>query len=52
MAAAGSFVLKLAGFVSFLAAKESKAMPILSKVEAQLSLHKRNIAKAAPEAQE
>ncbi len=33
-----------------LSAKGTKTMPVLSTVEAQLSLHKRNIAKAAPKA--
>ncbi len=37
-------------FVRLLAAQGSKTMPVLSTVEAQLSLHKRNITKAAPEA--
>ncbi len=32
--------------------KRQQTMPVLSTVEAQLSLHKRNIAKAAPEARE
>ncbi len=39
-------------FVYLLAAKGSKTMPVLSTVEAQLSLHKRNIAKAVPEARD
>ncbi len=39
-------------FTCLLAAKESKMMPVLSTVEAQLSLHKYNIAKAAQEARE
>ncbi len=39
-------------FVRLLAAKGSETMPVLTTVEAQLSLHKRNIAKAAPEAPE
>ncbi len=39
-----------AWFVRLPAAKGSKMMAILSTVEAQFSVHKRNIAKAAPEA--
>ncbi len=37
--------LELAGFVRLLAAKGSKAMPVLLTVQAQLSLHNHNIAK-------
>ncbi len=35
-------------FVRLLAAKRTKTMPVLSTVEAKLSLHKRNIVKEAP----
>ncbi len=48
MVAAGTY----GWFVYLLAAKGSETMPILSTVEAQLSLHKCNIATAAPEARE
>ncbi len=53
MAAAVTY--ELAGlFASSLATLQTKekTLPVLSTVEAQLSLHERNIAKAAPEARE
>ncbi len=46
------WLLRVSWIVCLPAAKGSKTMPVLSTVEAQLSLHKRNIAKTAPEAQE
>ncbi len=47
-----TWLLQVSWFVRLLAAKESKTMAVLSTVEAQLSLHKHNVAKAAPEALE
>ncbi len=57
MATAGTYMyivwlFQVSWFVCLPAAKGSKMMPVLSTVEAQLSLHKRNIAKAAPETRE
>ncbi len=54
MAAAGTYVwlFRVSWFVRLLTAKGSKTVPVLSIVEAQLSIHKRNIMKSTPEAQE
>ncbi len=43
---------ELTGLFRLLDAKGSKMLPVLSTVEAQLSLNERNIANAAPEAWE
>ncbi len=45
-------LFRVSWFVRLFAAKGSKTMPVLLTVEAQLLLHKRNIAKAAPEVRE
>ncbi len=45
-------VVRVSWFVCLLDAKGSKMMPVLLTVEAQLSLHKCNIVKTAPEALE
>ncbi len=50
MAAAGMY--GVSWFVRLFAAKGSKMMTVLSTIEAQLSLHKCNTVKAAPEAWE
>ncbi len=47
-----TYMYGVSWFVRLLAATESQAMSVLSTVEAQLSLYKRSVAKAAPEEQE
>ncbi len=46
------WLYRVSWFVRLLAAKGSITLPVLSTVEAQLLVHERNFAKAAPEAQE
>ncbi len=49
MAAAGTYGwFELVGLFAFSLQKGSQMMPVLSKEEAQLSLHRHNIAKRAP----
>ncbi len=45
-------LFQVSSFVRLPAAKGSKTMAVLLTVKAQFSVHKRNIAKAAPEAWE